>query len=173
MPGQDLALRGVSTLRQKNPGDGIDGILLDDSVWPLLVVKFMGVPTTAHVHAYLERMTGYLERDERHAVIFDSSGMTGIGQSQQYHLQAEWLKRHDARLKQVRLGAAYIIHSPVVRLAVSVVYYLRPTSTPYLITAKEAEAARWVASRLEEDGQHGAAQRAREHFGLDSHRNTG
>ena len=150
-----------------------DDILVDDALWPLLVVRFMGVPTTAHVHAYLERMTGYLERDERHAVIFDSSGMTGIGQTQQYHLQAEWLKRHDARLRQVRLGAAYIIHSPVVRLAVSVVYYLRPTSMPYLITAKQGEAAGWVASRLEEDGQHGAARRVREHFGLDSHRHTG
>ncbi|WP_375769033.1 hypothetical protein NR798_46435 [Archangium gephyra] len=156
-----------------NPHTSIDGVEVDDALWPLLVVRFLGVPTTAQVQAYLERVTGYLERDGRHAVIFDSSGMTGIGQTHQYHLQAEWLKRHDARLKQVRLGAAYIIQSPVVRLAVSVVYYLRPTTMPYLITAKQGEAAGWAAARLDEDGQHEAAQRVREHFGLNSQRHTG
>ncbi|HYO73480.1 MAG TPA: hypothetical protein VEU33_46190 [Archangium sp.] len=156
-----------------NPRDDIDGVLVDDALWPLLVVKFLGVPTTSQVQAYLERMTGYLERGERHAVIFDSSGMRRIGQSHQYHMQAEWLKQHDARVRELRLGAAYIIHSPVVRLAVSVVYFLRPTTTPYLITAKESEAARWAALRLDEDGQHGTAQRVREHFGLSSQRNAG
>jgi hypothetical protein len=151
----------------------MDDIMLDDSLWPLLRVDFLGIPTTAQAEAYLERMTAYLERGERHAVIFDSSGMTGMGPAEQRHLQAAWLKRHDARVRELRLGAAYIIHSPVVRLAVSVVYYLRPTTTPYLITATQGEAARWAALRLEEDGQQDAAQRVRAHFGLDAHRNTG
>jgi hypothetical protein len=160
-------------LNPMKPRVDMDGVQLDDSQWPLLLVSFLGVPTTAQVQAYLERMTGYLERGERHAVIFDSSGMTGMGPAEQRHMQAAWLKQHDAQVKQLRLGAAYIIHSPVVRLAVSVVYFLRPTTTPYLITAKLSEAAGWAALRLDEDGQHDAAQRVREHFGLNSHRHTG
>jgi hypothetical protein len=155
------------------PHDDIDGVRLDDSRWPLLVVKFLGVPTTAHVQAYLERMTDFLDRGERHTVIFDSSGMKGMGPTEQRHMQIAWLKQHDARVRALRLGAAYIIHSPVVRLAVSVAYYLRPTPTPYLITATEREAAGWSALRLEEDGQHDAAERVRESFGLGAHRHAG
>jgi hypothetical protein len=146
--------------------DSISDIQVDDSLWPLLVVRFIGVPTTQQVEHYLARMTSFLERGEHYVVLYDSSRMTGMGPAEQRHQQAAWLKEHDARLREVRLGSAYVILSPLVRLAVGVVFYLKPPTSPYLITSVVGEAVEWTAKRLEEDGQESAAHRIREHLGL-------
>ena len=58
-------------------------IQLDDALWPLLLVRFTGVPTTRQVEAYLARMTACLERGERYVSVLDSSGMTGMGPAEQ------------------------------------------------------------------------------------------
>jgi hypothetical protein len=157
-------------VNEMNP---IDGIQVDDSLWPLTIVRFLGVPTTQHVEVYLSRMTSLLERGERHVTFYDSTGMTGMGPAEQRHMQAAWLKRHDAQLRELRLGAAYAVQSAVVRLAVGVVFYLKPPASPYLITSRVDEAIDWTAKRLREDGQEIAARRVREHFGLLSGQRTG
>jgi hypothetical protein len=145
----------------------------DDSQWPLLVVRFLGVPTTPQVEANLARQTAILERGERHAILYDASGMTGVGPAEQRHLQAAWLKQHDARLRELVLGVAFVIHSPVVRLAVSIVMHLRPMPSPYVMAATQGEAVAWAADRLEQDGQEAAARRVREHFALYGGRRAG
>jgi hypothetical protein len=145
----------------------------DDSLWPLRVVRFLGVPTRPQIEAHLARMTAVLERGERHAVIYDTRGMTGVGPSEHRHLPAAWMKKHDARLRELALGVAFVIQSPVVRLAVSLVMHLRPMPSPYVVTATPGEAVAWAANRLEQDGQEAAAQRVREHFGLLAGRQVG
>jgi hypothetical protein len=141
-------------------------ISFDDSLWPLLVVRFTGVPATAQVAAYLEQLTRYLERSEPYATLLDTREMTGTGPSEQRHLQVEWMKRHEARLEALSLGCAFVVTSPLVRLAVSVVFFLKPTRRPYLVTGNLPEAAAWTASILEQSGQGLAARRVRAHFSL-------
>jgi hypothetical protein len=141
-------------------------ISLDDSLWPLLMVKFTGMPATAQVAAYLEQLTGYLERGERHVTLVDTSGMTGAGPSEQRQLQVEWMKRHEARLNEQLLGSAYVITSPLVRLSVSVIFFLKPMRQPYVITSTVPEAAAWTANLLQQAGCALPARRVREHFSL-------
>ncbi|HSP80938.1 MAG TPA: STAS/SEC14 domain-containing protein [Myxococcaceae bacterium] len=141
-------------------------ISFDDSLWPLLVVKFTGVPTTPQWEAYLEELTRHLERGERFIALADMSGMSGTGPSEQRFQQVEWLKQHEARLRELHLGAAIVITSPVVRLAVSVVFFLKPAPMPYFIASNVTDAAEWVARRLEEKGLLTEAGRVREHFQL-------
>jgi hypothetical protein len=141
-------------------------ILLDDSLWPLLLVRFVGVPTTPQVEAYLAQMTSYLERGEHYVTLLDSSGMTGMGPAEQRHLQAAWMKKHDAKLRVRSQGTAFVITSPLVRLAVSVVFHIKPTHSPYRIAATLPEAAAWAANRLAAVGLLPAAERVRERFGL-------
>ena len=139
-------------------------IQVDDSLWPLVHIRFLGVPSTPQVEAYLARMTGLLERGERHVNLMDSSGMTGMGPPEQRHLQAAWMKRHDATLRAQALGTAFVITSPLVRLAVSVVFHLKPMHSVYLIAASLPEAATWAAHRLESAGLHAEAERVRQRF---------
>jgi hypothetical protein len=131
-------------------------IQFDDSVWPLVRVRFLGVPTTPQVEANLARMTAALERGERHVYVFDAGGMTGVGPAEQRHLQAAWLKQHDARLRALVLGVAFVIHSPLVRLGVSIVMHLRPLPGPYFMAATLEEAVAWATERLAREG-HGQA----------------
>jgi len=148
-------------------------IQLDGSLWPLLLVRFEGVPTTPQVEAYLAGMTSFLERGEPYVSLLDSSGMTGMGPAEQRHMQAAWLKRHDAKLRVLNQGTAFVITSPLVRLAVSVVFHLKPKNTPYLIAATLLEAADWAAQRLVAAGLAPAAERVRQRFGLGPSRHTG
>jgi hypothetical protein len=141
-------------------------IQVDDSLWPLLLVRFVGVPTTPQVEGYLARMTGCLERGERYVSLLDSSRMTGMGPAEQRHLQAAWMKRHDATLRVLSQGTAFVITSPLVRLAVSVVFHIKPSHAPYLVAATLPEAAAWAANRLAAGGLLPAAERVRERFGL-------
>jgi hypothetical protein len=148
-------------------------IVLDDALWPLLLVRFLGVPTTPQVEAYLARMTTFLERGEPYVSILDSSQMTGMGPAEQRQLQVAWLKRHDARLRELGRGTAFVIVSPLVRLAVSVVFHLKSPASAYVVTASLPDAVAWAADRLAEAGQLAAAQRLRHHFGLASTQQTG
>ncbi|PTL79588.1 hypothetical protein [Vitiosangium sp. GDMCC 1.1324] len=151
----------------------ISDIQEDDSLWPLLIVRFVGEPTTPQAEAHLQRMETVLERGERYVALFDSSGVTGMGLAEQRHLQAAWMRKHDARLRELRLGATYVMHSPVFWLTVNVVLSLKPSPSPYFITTKMDEAAEWAAKRLDEDGQEAAARRVREQFRLLPGRKTG
>jgi hypothetical protein len=148
-------------------------IQLDDSLWPLLLVRFKGVPTTPQVEAYLAGMTSFLERGEPYVSLLDSSGMTGMGPAEQRHMQAAWLKQHDEKLRVLSQGTAFVITSPLVRLAVSVVFHIKPKQTPYLIAATLPEAAAWAAHQLAAAGLHLAAERVRQRFGLGPSQSTG
>jgi hypothetical protein len=141
-------------------------ISFDDSLWPLLVVKFEGVPTTAQVAEYLEELTRYLERGERYITLNDTTGMTGMGPSEQRQMQVDWMKRHAERCRELSLGVAYAAPSPLVRLTVSVIFFLQPTRAPYLVTSTVSSAAAWVADQLEERGLGPVAERVREHYAL-------
>jgi hypothetical protein len=138
-------------------------ILFDDALWPLLVLRYVGLPTTAQVERSLEELTRHLERGQRFVLIMDSTRVTGMGPAEQRHLQADWLKRHDARLRELALGGAFVITSPLVRLGMSVVVHLKPLPAPYVVTASFADAARWAAERLRDAGEEAAARRVLEH----------
>jgi hypothetical protein len=150
-----------------------DDIHVDDSLWPLVHVRFLGVPSTPQVEAYLARMTSLVERGEPYVSILDSSRMTGMGPPQQRHLQAAWKKRHAEQLKVLNLGTAFVITSPLVRLAVSTVFYLTPMHSPYLIAASLPQTVAWAVQRLEASGLHAAAERVRHAFGLGASRHAG
>ena len=96
-----------------------------------------------------------------------------MGPPQQRHLQAAWKKRHAEQLKVLNLGTAFVITSPLVRLAVSTVFYLTPMHSPYLIAASLPQTVAWAVQRLEASGLHAAAERVRHTFGLGASRHAG
>jgi hypothetical protein len=146
-------------------------IQLDDSLWPLLLVRFVGVPSVSQLESYLEWMAKRLEQGQPYVSILDSTRMTGLVPAQQRQLQAAWMRKHDTRLRELDRGTAFIIPSPVMRLALSALFHLKPMPSPYIVTGTLREGAVWTVARLEEEGQVSAARRVREHFGLSSEGN--
>jgi len=143
-------------------------IAVDDTQWPLLTVRFVGEPTTPQVEEYLERMTAMLERGEKYVVLYDARRTTATGPAEQRQMQAAWIGRHEARLKELQLGKAFLFTSPLVRLSIGVVFHLKPPPTPYFMTGHMDSALSWLCERLAAGGRGPDAARLRAHFGLDT-----
>ena len=76
------------------------------------------------------------------------------------------LSPRPGRIREVVLGMAFVITSPIIRLAVSTVMHFRPLPVPYIITVQEVEAVGWASARIEEQGLRLAAERLRTQYGI-------
>ncbi|WP_257459992.1 hypothetical protein [Archangium lipolyticum] len=139
-------------------------IHFDDSLWPLLIVQYAGTPTNEQFAESLVRRTRYLDRGP-HVTVLDLSGSPNPGPPEQRHMQVEWLRCNEARLRELSLGVAFVTDSAVMKLLLSVIQHLKPLPTPYVTFKHLAEAVTWGAERLERSGLATEARHAREHAG--------
>ncbi|HEX8826281.1 MAG TPA: hypothetical protein VF794_40625 [Archangium sp.] len=147
-------------------------ITFDDSLWPLLVVRYSGTPTNEQFEAYLARRQSYLDRKEKHALIYDTTSFKVLT-TEQRQRQILWLRERAALMKKYSLGSALVITSPIARLTLSIVLQFSQAQTPYHPARSLPEAARWAAGQLHEAGLVREAQRVKAHFGLMPQRSTG
>jgi hypothetical protein len=142
-------------------------ISVDDSQWPLLLVRFEGLPSRQHFEEYLARRTDYLERRAPHVVLLDTLRAWPAPGELRVR-EAEWLQQHEARLRELLLGTAYFITSAPMRLALSLLLHRRPLPSPYLVVSSLKEGVEWAATRCEQAGLGPDAWRIRHHFSLGS-----
>ncbi|HYO53782.1 hypothetical protein [Archangium sp.] len=140
-------------------------ISFDDSRWPLRVVRFVGTPTLQQYERYLEDTAASLLRREKYLSITDLS-RGGLPTPEQRQRQILWMQEHEAFLREVLLGVAFVVTSTPMRLSVSTIMHFKPLPVPYLIAAHEVEAVTWGSARLEEQGLRLAAERIRSQYGL-------
>lgn len=140
-------------------------ITFDDSLWPLLVVRFSGTPNPQQFEEYMARRGTYLARNQKHTLIYDTVRFSVLTPEQRQR-QIHWLKEHKEPLQTLSLGSALIITSPIVRLLLSGVLHFSQASAPYHAARSLPEAASWCAGRLAEAGLLVEAQHVRTHFGL-------
>lgn len=136
----------------------------DDSLWPLLVMRLTGEPSTLAFEDYLARSTQYLQRQERHVCVFDVSALQLLS-SEQRQQQVAWLKANEALMRRTLLGVTYVVTSPVVRLTLGVIFHFKPPPVPYAIHTHLDEAGAWAAMRLDEAGLRTCAERVRRQYG--------
>jgi len=136
----------------------------DDSLWPLLVIRVIGRMSDKEVEEFLARSISYARRGEKYVGIVDMS-QTGLFSPSQRQVMVEWLREHDDTLREQMLGAANIVTSTPIRLALSLVFYLKPLPMPHVAVSDMCSAVRYVTSRLEEGGLASEAERIRHHFG--------
>ncbi len=140
-------------------------VTFDDSRWPLRIVRFVGTPTPRQYEHYLETTTASLRRGDRYLSVTDLT-RGGLPTPEQRQRQILWLQQHESRIREVVLGMAFVITSPIIRLAVSTVMHFRPLPVPYIITAQEVEAVGWASARIEEQGLRLDAERLRTQYGI-------
>jgi hypothetical protein len=141
-------------------------ITFDDSLWPLLTLRISGAMTDKQFEEFLARSSTYVERGEKYVSITDLGRVAGLPSAAQRHMQAEWIRRHEAALRERVLANANIITSAPIRLALSLVFHLKPLPMPYAAVADMDSALRFVTGKLEEAGRGAEAERIRHHFGL-------
>jgi hypothetical protein len=140
-------------------------ITFDDSLWPLLVVRFSGTPTQQQFEEYLATRQKYLDRREKHVLIYDTVRFQVLTPEQRQR-QINWLRERARLMQETSLGSALIIISPVARMLLSMVLQFSQAKTPYHAARSMPEAARWAAERLDGAGLVQDARRVRVHFGL-------
>jgi hypothetical protein len=140
-------------------------IEIDESLWPVLTIRYRGVTTTAQIAELLAERSRYLDRHERHLVLHDLSQSSSMTSSEQRHLHLEWLKKEDARLRQWVVGTAFVTDSVPLRLLLSVIYHLRPLAMPHAIFPRMSEALPWVTAQLRQSGLEIRGPSPHEHFG--------
>jgi hypothetical protein len=142
------------------------GFEFDDSLWPLLIVRFSGNPTRAELETYLAKRLEYMQRHERHVLLYDTREARMLSHVlMQRH--AEWLREHESLRRETVLASAVIITAPIIRLTASAILHVWPVRSPYHFTATLPEAAHWAAERLREAGHPITAQRIHQRFTLD------
>lgn len=139
-------------------------IQLDDSLWPLLLIRYTGEATNQELQELLDVRTRYLERPEPCVVLHDMS-RAKVGTTEQRRIQADWLKRHDAQLRKSVLGVAFVTSSVAMRLILSIILHLKPLSMPQSAFSHLPEALAFLAVQLQRAGMHAQAQRILEHSG--------
>lgn len=139
------------------------GITFDDSLWPLLVSRFSGAVSDEQFEEYLRRGADYLQRGEVYVSVLDM-GKLSLPTAAQRQRQLEWLKGKEQAMREQVLGCAFVITSPVIRLALSAVFHVVPLPTPYVAVRDVAEGLRWAIQRLEACGHVEEARRIQEHL---------
>jgi len=140
-------------------------ISIDDSLWPLRVVRFVGVSTLQQLEHYLADTSIRLRRGERFVSILDVT-QGGVPTPELRQRQTLWLQENELLMRELHLGVAFVITSPLIRLALSAIFYFKPMPVPYVVTSRFSEAALWSISRLQTQGLTLEAERLRHHFGL-------
>jgi hypothetical protein len=137
-------------------------IHFDDSLWPLLIVRHVGTPTTLQFEDALARRTNYLERGERYVAIHDMSRASGLNPPEHRHMQVAWTQKHEPQLRECVLGVSFVTESAMVRLLISLLLHAKPLPMPHLGFKHMSEAVGWSAELLRRSGL-----RAESHHVLD------
>ena len=140
----------------------VERIVVDASHWPLLVLRHRGVPTPQDMEVYLAQLDALLQRPEKRVILIDAR-QGGLAGPELRQRQVRWLADNESRRRQVALGTAYVVDSPVMRLAVSLALHLKPPPGPYMVASSLEQAVGWTAERLEEAGLVVEARRARQY----------
>ncbi|HLM47989.1 MAG TPA: hypothetical protein VK458_29265 [Myxococcaceae bacterium] len=134
----------------------------DKSLWPLLLVRYVGSPSLEQQEEYQARLKACLQRGEKYVSIIDTRSFTGVSTEQRQRMAA-FLKEHEELFRQVALGTCLVVTSPMVRLIVSVVFHLKTMPTPHYVAPSMPTALDWVLGRLEAGGLTEDAARLRRH----------
>jgi hypothetical protein len=138
------------------------GFLFDDSLWPLLLIRTPVTVTTRQQEEALAVIATYLHRGERLLLLVDLCPLAQVPLEQR-HYQVEWFQEHESPIRESLIGMALVINSPIIRLAMSVIFYFKPLPVPLITVPHLDMAATWAADRFEESGLHPVASRIRAH----------
>ena len=140
-------------------------VKFDDSLWPLLTVTFDGGHSDAEFDAYLETLGGYLARGEKYVTLFDAQKAESPS-LQHRKRQADWIRQHEDAIRARQIGAVFVITSPLVRMALNVIYTMRPPPFPYAVVGDLASAREWAAESFRKAGLVLPSVLIRSHYGL-------
>ncbi|QRN94867.1 hypothetical protein JRI60_38045 [Archangium violaceum] len=141
-------------------------VFFDESLWPLLVVRFSGEVSQAQTDEFLRGSELSLRRGERHVCILDARLARGQSLPNRRKQHIGWLEAYESPLRALTMGCAFIFPSPFFLLSMRAFLHVKPLPVPYFVAPGLHEAVGWAAGRLEAEGLSLHARRVRAHFKL-------
>ncbi|ATB34340.1 hypothetical protein [Melittangium boletus] len=138
-------------------------LTFDDSHWPLVILRITGVMTNGQFAQFLAGSTSVLARGGKYASITDVS-QAGIPPLAQCRQLAEWMRQHEARMREHVLCNAIVAPSASLRLSMSLVFHLMPPPMPHIAVSDMASAVDFALARLVDAERGSDAARIRRHF---------
>jgi hypothetical protein len=122
-------------------------IEIDDRHWPLVLFRFSGEVSLAQLNEYLKRQEEFFERGTPMGSLVLTENLR-MWDAPVLRRQAEWIKQNVAVLRRYSVGAALIIHSPVVRGMLKAILWIQPMPQPHVVCSTADEALRWLRARF-------------------------
>ncbi len=120
---------------------------VDVSRRPLIVVRVVGPLTKVGFATYLSELERAIGANGRVALRVHG-GSLGIFPPSYVRESAEWLRTHDTLFTRNVTGAAFILDSPVLRMALRAILWAIPAPFPMVAFASQREADAWLAGCL-------------------------
>ncbi|MGE0792207.1 MAG: hypothetical protein AB7S26_41425 [Sandaracinaceae bacterium] len=124
-----------------------DGIETDETRWPIVVHRTIGIPSEDDVDRFIDAANAHLQRQEPYVVVFDN---THAGRVPAYMRQraSDWLRENAPRLSRYCLGTALVFKGAALRFVMTGVMLVASHPVPHEVCGTEQEALRWASERL-------------------------
>jgi len=122
-------------------------IEIDDRLWPLVIFRFRFRPSMDELERYLARQEEMLARKQPMISLVQAE-QAKLWETPVLRRQAEWIKEHEALLRQYSLGVAMVMQSPIVRGMLKAILWIQPMPQPYTVCSTVEEGLRWLRERV-------------------------
>ena len=120
---------------------------VDERAWPLVVFRFRGQVSLEELNVYLARQDVLLARNEL-TVSLVLTEEVKLWETPVLRRQAEWIKHNQEHMRRYSLGAALVIHSPIVRGMLKAILWIQPMPQPHAVFSTVEDALRWLRERV-------------------------
>lgn len=124
-----------------------DTLETDDSDWPIVVHRTVGIPSEAQVDLFIARASEHLSRGERYVVIFDNA-QAGRATAYMRTRATEWLEENGEALGRGCLGTALVFRNAALRFVMSAVMLVVRHPVPIRVCKSMDEAWAWAEEQL-------------------------
>jgi hypothetical protein len=127
-------------------------ISVDDTYWPMGLIRFLGAQSDAEFNAYLEQVTSLINRGDRYTMVMITEPKTPMTKSHHAKQQAEWLAEHRETLERLNLGTAFILPSSVMRGVLRAILWMQPLPGEHKVFSTVPQGIAWAEAQLLANG---------------------
>jgi hypothetical protein len=123
-------------------------ILIDDSRWPLVFLRYPATFTDAEWEEHLARVVQFVRRDEPWGMLNDSRGAAAPNAKQRKRVSEMYIS-HEPFVRRNWRGTAVVFDSLLVAGAVTAISWLQPPMHAFKATSDYDAGLEWVLSQFE------------------------
>ncbi len=120
---------------------------VDERHWPLVVYRFSGRVSMEEMDSYLARQDALLARHQLTLSLVLATE-TKLWDPPVMRRQADWIKLNQELLRRYSIGAALVIHSPIVRGMLKAILWIQPMPQPYAVFSTVEGALGWLRDQV-------------------------